>query len=249
MLTPRAVPVRFTLVGDGKILVHGALSDPRPPHYSGRLNLLVDTGATKCVLFEDALAPRVSHADAWPALRGLSAPTLIGAAEARIVRVPVIELEAAGGPLRLKDVDAGVIRSELGQVLSRVTHETIHGLVGYSFLKRFRVVVDYPHRVLWLDPIPGYRDDRPLEYCHVGLQLERQAGAVIVTGVATDSPAARAGIARGDEVVALEGTAARSLDLITLTRRMEGEPGSTLTLVIRRGGVEHTYRLVRRRLL
>ncbi|MEK7331570.1 MAG: PDZ domain-containing protein, partial [Candidatus Eisenbacteria bacterium] len=249
VLTPRAVPVRFTLVGDGKILVHGALSDPRPPHYSGRLNLLVDTGATKCVLFEDALAPRVSNADAWPALRGLSAPTLIGAAEARIARVPVIELEAAGGPLRLKDVDAGVIRSELGQVLSRVTHETIHGLVGYSFLKRFRVVVDYPHRVLWLDPIPGYRDDRPLEYCHVGLQLERQAGAVIVTGVATDSPAARAGIARGDEVVALEGTAARSLDLITLTRRMEGEPGSTLTLVIRRGGVEHTYRLVRRRLL
>jgi hypothetical protein len=249
MLTARAVPVRFSLVGDGKILVHGALSDPDPPHYSQRLNLLVDTGATKCVFFEDALGQRVDHADAWPALRGLSAPTLIGAAEARIARIPVIEIEAVDGPLRLEAVDAGVFRSDLGQVLSHVTHEVIHGLIGYSFLKRFRVVVDYPDGVLWLDPIPGYQNDRPLEYCHVGIQLERQDGAVIVTGVAAESPAARAGISRGDEVVALDGTPARPLDLITLTRRMEGEPGRPLTLVIRRGAVEHTHRLVRRRLL
>jgi hypothetical protein len=175
--------------------------------------------------------------------------TLVGAAEARIARLPAIELEAEGGPLHLEGVDAGVITSELGQILSRVTHETIHGLIGYSFLKHFRVVVDYPDGVLWLDPIPGYRDDRPLEYCHVGLQLERQEGAVIVTGVAADSPADRAGIARGDEVVAMDGDPARALDLITLTRRMEGEPGHSLTLVMRRGSVDHTYKLVRRRLL
>ncbi len=249
VLTRGAVGVRFSLAGDGKMLVHGAVSDPRPPHFSKRLNLLVDTGATKCVLFEDALASRVLHADAWPALRGLSAPTLIGAAEARIARLPALELEAEGGPLRLERVDTGVITSELGQVLSRVTHETIHGLVGYSFLKRFRVVVDYPDGVLWLDPIPDYRDDRPLEYCHVGLQLERQGAAVIVTGVADDSPAARAGIARGDEVITMDGDVARSLDLVTLTRRMEGEPGHTIALVIRRGSVDHTYKLVRRRLL
>ena len=51
--------------------------------------------------------------------------------------------------------------------------------IGYSLLKRFRLVVDYPDRVLWLDPIADYRDDRPLEYCQVGLQLERRDGAVI----------------------------------------------------------------------
>jgi membrane-associated protease RseP (regulator of RpoE activity) len=249
VLTPRAVALRFSLVGDGKILVHGKLSDPRPPQYSATLNLLVDTGATKCVLFEDALEPQVKHAEAWPALRGLSAPTLIGMAEARIARVPEIEIDAVDAPLRLRDVDAGVVRSELGAVLSRVTRRTVHGLIGYSMLKRFRVIVDYPDRVMWLDPIPGYRDDRPYEYCHVGLQLERRAGAVIVTGVALDSPAARAGIGRGDEVVAMDGTPARSQDLIALTRRMEGEPGRRVTLVIRRGAVEHTYRLVRRRLL
>lgn len=249
VLSSSAVPLRFALVGDGKILVHGALSDPRPPRYSKPLDLLVDTGATKCVLFEDALESRVDHADQWPALRGLSAPTLIGSAEARIARVPEIRLDAVGGPLRMRDVDAGLLRSELGQVLSRVTRRTVHGLIGYSLLKRFRVVVDYPDRVLWLDPIPGYRDDRPYEYSHVGLQLERRDGSVIVTGVAAGSPAARAGIARGDEVVAVDGTPTRQDDLVALTRRMEGAPGRALTLVIRRGDVERTYRLVRRRLL
>jgi hypothetical protein len=250
LLTRGAVPVPFSLVGDGKILVRGTVADPTPARPSRPLNLIVDTGATKCVLFEDALAPSVVHAARWPALRGLSAPTLIGTAEARIARVPVIELAAAGGGrCTAHDVDVGVIRSELSQVLSRVARETIHGLVGYSFLKRFRVAVDYRHHVLWLDPIPGYRDDRPLEYCHVGLQLERRGPGVVVVGVVDGSPAARAGIARGDEVVALDGVAAASEDLITLTRRMEGQPGRALTIVIRRDSVERSIRLIRRRLL
>ena len=248
-LSARVTPVHFRLVGDGKILVHGAVADPVPPDYSRRLNLLVDTGATKCVLFEDAIETAVRHAGRWPSLRGLVAPTLIGTAAARIALIPVFEIEAARGRLREGAVDVGLIRSELSQVLSRVTHETIHGLIGYSFLKRFRVAVDYPNRVLWLDPIPNYRDDRPLEYCHVGLQLERQRGAVVVMGVVEGSPAARAGITLGDEVVALDGTRAQELDLLALTRRMEGQPGRRLTLVIRRNAIERTVRLVRRRLL
>ena len=249
LLTARAFPIPFNLAGDGKILVRGLVSDPFPPSASRPLNLIVDTGATKCVLFEDALAPSVQYADRWPALRGLSAPTLIGAAEARIARIPTFELETADGRCLVDDVDVGVIRSALSQVLSRVTRATIHGLVGYSFLKRFRVAVDYPNQVMWLDPIPRYQEDRPFEYCHVGLQLERREGAVVVVGVADESPAARAGIARGDEVVAMDGVDARGQDLVALTRRMEGQPGRPLTIVIRRDAVERTVRLVRRRLL
>ena len=248
-LSRRAFPVHFRLVGDGKILVRGAVSDPVPPNYSRRLNLLVDTGATKCVLFEDAIGTAVRYAGRWPTLRGLTAPTLIGTTAAKIALVPAFEVEAERGRLREADVDVALIRSDLARVLSRVTHETIHGLIGYSFLKRFRVAVDYPNRVMWLDPIPDYRDDRPLEYCQVGLQLERRRGAAIVVGVVEGSPAARAGITIGDEVGALDGESAREMDLIVLIRRMEGQPGLGLTMTIRRDAVERTVRLVRRRLL
>lgn len=248
-LSPRATAVPFRLLGDGKVLVRGRVSDPAPPAFSRALNLLVDTGATKCVLFEDSLAAAVRYADAWPALRGIAAPTLIGTVAARIARVPTIEIEAAGGPLRVAGVDVGVLRSDLSQVLSHVTHETIHGLLGYSFLKRFRIAIDYPNRVMWLDSIPGYRDDRPNEYCHVGLQLERRGKAVVVAGVVDNSPAEKAGIEVGDQVVALDGTDAGALDLLELTRRMEGDPGQSLTLVMRRNQSERTLKLARRRLL
>jgi C-terminal processing protease CtpA/Prc len=50
-------------------------------------------------------------------------------------------------------------------------------------------------------------------------------------------------------VVALDGVQAESLDLLTLTRRMEGEPGRSLTLLMRRDAAERTVKLVRRRLL
>jgi hypothetical protein len=252
-LSAAAIPVRFALAGDGKMLVKGRVTDPRRPHWSRALHLLVDTGSTKCVLFEDAIEGVIAHPGGWPALRGLSAPTLIGSAEARIARVPTIELEAAGPganrSARVEGVDAGLIRSDLSQVLSRVTRTTVHGLIGYSFLKHFRLAIDYPHRILWLDPIPDYHDERPFEYSHVGLQLERRDGAVVVTGVADDSPAARDGIRRDDVVIALDGTPSDAMDLIELARRMEGPPGTALTIVTRRGTEEQTHRLVRRRLL
>lgn len=247
-LTTQAVALPFRLVGDGKMLLRGAVAGASLARSRQGLNLILDTGATKCVLFEDTLDPGVPHAD-WPAVRGLVAPTLLGTAPARIARVPALELETARAPLRVRDVDVGVIQSELAGVLARVTRETIHGLIGYSLLKRFRVAVDYPNRVLWLDPIPDYRDDRPFEYSHVGLQLERRERSAIVLGVIEDSPAARAGIAPGDELVSLDGAVASELDLADLTRRMEGRPGSPLTLVIRRDAVDRTVHLVRRRLL
>src|SRR5262245_40102086 len=63
-LSPRGTAVPFRLLGDGKVLVRGRVSDPTPPTFSRDLNLLVDTGATKCVLFEDSLAAEVRHAGA-----------------------------------------------------------------------------------------------------------------------------------------------------------------------------------------
>jgi C-terminal processing protease CtpA/Prc len=146
-------------------------------------------------------------------------------------------------------VDVGVVGNELGSVLSLATGQTIHGLLGYSFLKRYRVVIDYPNQVLWLDPIPDYQDDRPFEYCHVGIQIERQDGAVVIAGVVAGSPAASAGIQPGDELTAIDGKPARPLDLMDLTRRLEGKPGTHITLAIRRDDVDHVYALVRRRLL
>ncbi|HYM80374.1 MAG TPA: aspartyl protease family protein [Candidatus Limnocylindria bacterium] len=247
VISARAAPVVFRIVGDGKALVQVRVSSPRPPRFSRWLSLIVDTGASKTVLFAETLDRRI-HAR-WPTLRGLTAPTLIGAAEAYLARIPALDVRAEAANVRVDGIDVAVIESGLSQMLSRVAEEQIHGLLGYSFLKRFRVVLDYPNRVLWLDPIPDYVDDRPLEYSHVGIQLERREGRVVVAAVARGSPAARAGIGRDDELVAIDGKTAKDINLRSLAGMIEGEPGSAITLTVRRDAVARTHRLRRRQLL
>ncbi|OGF15732.1 MAG: hypothetical protein A2W00_01885 [Candidatus Eisenbacteria bacterium RBG_16_71_46] len=248
-LGANAVAVPFRMVGDGKMLVEARVSAPDSSRWSASLTLIVDTGATRSVLFEEALATHVGYADQWPSMRGLSAPTLIGTSDARMVRIPRLAVPAVGGEVTVSEIDVAVLRSELMGVLSRAVGESVDGLLGYNFLKQFRLGIDYAHRVIWLDAVPPGWDDRPYEYSHVGLQIERWDGAARVVAVVEHSPADDAGIAAGDELVAVDGERAGALDIVTLARRLEGAPRSRITLTMRRGARERTYRLVRRRLL
>jgi S1-C subfamily serine protease len=215
------------------------------------MTLVVDTGATKCVFFEKALAEVAPKATRWRTLRGLAAPTLTGVSRTRLVRVPSLEITTAAVTHEVEGIDAAVLPSDdLAAVLSRAVGESVDGLLGYSFLKRHRVAIDYPHRVLWLDPLPESEwNDRPYEYTQVGLQLERAGGAVRVMAVAENSPAASAGIGPGDEIVSIDGKPAASGDVLSLTRQLEGASGTHVELRVRRRDVERTYRLVRRSLL
>jgi predicted aspartyl protease len=236
-----AVPFVFREVGDGKILLHVDVG--------ADLTLVLDTGATKCALFSGALARKLPESAHWRSVRGLAAPTLIGVSSARIVMVPELTLVADSSRLVVRDLDAAVMDSELESQLSEVAGERVDGLLGASFLHRFNVLIDYPHSVLWLAPIRGWKNPRPYEYSHIGVQLERHDNAMRVVGVAESSPAADAGIARGDEVVSVDGVRADSLDVSEITRRLEGAAGTRVVIVMRHEQSVRTLNLKRRSLL
>ena len=247
-LSATAVAVPFRLVGDGKVLVSGWVTG-RAGRPAAKVTLIVDTGATKSVFFRTALDRRLPGWTGWPALRGLGAPTLTGDADAELVRVPGIELRAAGGVAARSGVDAAVLTGDLGKTLAADVGEQVDGLLGYSFLKHYRVALDFPRGLLWLDPSRGDVVDRSEEYSNPGLQLESAGETVRVFAVAAGSPAALAGIRAGDELVAIDGGSVSGLDVVVVARRLEGAPGSTLSLGLRRGLREWTCKLVRRRLL
>jgi hypothetical protein len=247
-LSAKAVAVPFRRVGDGKMLVPGWVTR-RAGRPAGKVTLIVDTGATKSVFFRAALDRRLPGWTAWPALQGLGAPTLTGDADAELVRVPGIELRAAGGIAARSGVDAAVLTGDLGKTLAADVGEQVDGLLGYSFLKHYRIALDFPRGLLWLDPSRGDVVDRAEEYSHPGLQLESVGETVRIFAVADGSPAALAGIRAGDELVAIDGGAVSGLDVVTVARRLEGAPGSALSLGLRRGLREWTCRLVRKRLL
>ena len=248
VLAGNAASMPFELEGDGKILIKARLSESRRQSRDSSLTLLLDTGATKTVFFEKALR-RLRGDHRWKELRGLSAPTLYGSEATYLSRVPVISLGEGSSTVTARDVDVAVMESRLESALSQAVRQPVDGLLGYSFLRRFRVTIDYPHRLLWLEPIEVGRDQRQYEYTHIGVQVERREGTLRVVAVAEESPAAEAGIRPGDEFVTMDGAIAESLDVVSLARRLEGAAGSRVSFRLRRGAEEKTYRLTRRQLL
>jgi len=117
------------------------------------------------------------------------------------------------------------------------------GIVGGELLERFRVTFDYPHQRVMLEPyavpVTGF------DYDMSGLFLVARGEAferVTVLSVAPGSPAAAAGIARDDEITALDGRPANSLTLDALRARLVVR-GARVALTVRHAGVERTVTL------
>lgn len=159
---------------------------------------------------------------------------------------PAITLEPT--TLRAEDLDAIVMESELQEVLSQVVGTPVHGLLGYTFLRHYRLTIDYPQRVLWLEAAAD-PDPRPFEYSHPGIQIERDGASLRLVAVAEGSPAAREKVAVGDTLVSVDGRDVSAHDLAEVARWLEGEPGSRVTLVLANSAGRRTVAITRRRLL
>jgi hypothetical protein len=248
-LSSGAIPCRFRMTEDGKVLLRVRVTPMSGGRATPWLTLVLDTGASKTTLFEDVLQPLTDTRKWRPVMKGLIAPTLVATTTARLCRARRVEVRGSSGTAQAEGVDVALVSNPMARDLEQLAGEPVHGLIGYSFLQRFRVACDYPRRVLWLDPTPGIGADRSPTPAHVGVQIERDGEAVRVVAVVEDSPAARAGIVAGDEVISVDGRPVAGLGSVAVARSMEGRPGTLVTLTLRRGELEQTYRLRRRRFL
>jgi len=248
-LTSEAVPCRFRMTSDGKIMLRGRVTPNHGGQPTNWLSLVLDTGASKSTLFEDLMDPKSNVANWSPVLKGLAAPTLLATSTARLSRVRRIEVQGTSGTAAASQTEVALLKNPIAGELAAIAGEPIHGLLGYSFLQRFKVAVDYPHRVLWLDPVKDFHDPRPYEHSHVGLQLERDNGAVRVVAVVEGSPAAQAGIVAGDQITMVNGKALGDLSWEQISRLLEGPAGTEMDLTVRHGGTEKSHHLRRRQLL
>lgn len=81
----------------------------------------------------------------------------------------------------------------------------------------------------------------------VGLWLRRTAGRLLVVQVAAGSPARRAGVQAGDELLAVDGRPTSQQSADAVTARLRGRAGSPVTLQLRRGTVRRQLTLRRAR--
>jgi len=164
-----------------------------------------------------------------------------------------IEGWGVGGPSRGYPVRTGTL--ELGQVAIRdvvaglsvqkkgaFAVAEVAGNVGYGVLSRFTLYLDYGKQQVILEP--GRRFAARDTYDKSGLWVHDGKGAFEVIEVVPGAPAAEAGLAEGDRILAVDGKPAAALGLPALRLLLRNAPaGTVLKLRVKRGAAERVVKL------
>ncbi|OGX85839.1 hypothetical protein BEN48_14130 [Hymenobacter glacialis] len=197
------------------------------------LKLVLDTGASHALSIELESDPRLMA----PARR---LPTDLGRGLSGIVqgylgRVPTLRL----GRYRLRSVLTSYPNA--ADVQSR-TDVARNGNIGYELLKRFSLIIDYPHQRMLLRPNSRFRD--PFEHDMCGIELLAagpQYRRYLILRVMPGSPADAAGLQVEDELLSINFLPVEGFTLTQLDRILHSEDGRVLLLVLRRAdGSLHT---------
>jgi uncharacterized iron-regulated protein len=95
-----------------------------------------------------------------------------------------------------------------------------------------------PAHFLWYVPFNSVEEKR----VRMGIRMEEKEGRLLVESVAKGSPAEKAGIAKGDELLALDGQPVKET-VDVFFRVGEKREGDTAQITVRRGGEEKTLPL------
>ncbi len=98
-----------------------------------------------------------------------------------------------------------------------------------------------------LDPHSDYMDEQEFKQTQadmdgrfggLGMQISEQDGVPKVVSPIDDTPAARAGLEPGDDIVMIDHSSTRGVGLRKVVELLRGDPGSTVTITILRGKQE-----------
>jgi hypothetical protein len=186
----------------------------------------IDSGSRSSI---DLHAPFIAaHAAVVPA--NVSAPGVngfgVGGADAgRLGRLTSLEI----GGFDLKNIIAGFSSSTKGAFAV----PGIGGNIGGGVLKRFTVTYDYMHQTMSLEPNAAF--NTPDTFDRSGAFVINRGG-IVIAAVRAGTPAAAAGLARGDVIAGIDGIAPAGLTLGAIRHAFMGPAGTVLHLTVRPSG-------------
>jgi hypothetical protein len=123
------------------------------------------------------------------------------------------------------------------------------GTVGFGFLKNFNIIIDYDRRRVWLENFTGKVSNEPEGETGISAGYSESRKAVIVARVSPDSPADKAGIKEGDELLSVDSLDLGHQSFRALRRILQGPVGSKVRLAISHGGMLKRYEVERQPLI
>jgi carboxyl-terminal processing protease len=157
-------------------------------------------------------------------------PSLPSLARHSIGRVDTTELQQA-----IQVIQANYVDSNLDT--AKLSHGTVQGLVA-SLGDPFSA---------YYDPVQYKRlqDNLQGQYSGVGIYLTFSAGYPVIAGTVPGSPAAKAGLQTGDQIVKVGDKDMKGTTADQATAAIQGPNGSQVTLTINRAGTTITVTITR----
>ena len=129
------------------------------------------------------------------------------------------------GPYRFRNVPVYIF----DDIFNATSYPYLGGLIGNDLLRRFNVVMNYDRREIHLLPNSHFND--PFDYSYSGLELYYVEGKVLIGDVAEKSPAEKAGLMEGDEVIAIDKNFSQNLQQYKYT--LQNAKGRLKIIILR----------------
>jgi len=123
-----------------------------------------------------------------------------------------------------------------------------NGSIGAGIIKRFDVIFDYRNKKITLRPNQFYKE--PFHYNMSGITLEQPYKTLpifIITQVRKNSPADKAGVQEGDQLITINGESSITSSLPQINSEFRTKPGRKIKMKLLRKGelIKIQFRLVK----
>lgn len=121
------------------------------------------------------------------------------------------------GPYRFRNIPTYIFQDDYNVT----SYPFLGGLIGNDIFRRFNVVFNYAKRDIHLVPNTHFRE--PFDYSYSGIELYYIDNKILIGDVAKGSPADRAGIMEGDEVIGINNNLSQNFGQYKIALQATGE--------------------------
>ncbi len=104
----------------------------------------------------------------------------------------------------------------------------------YGAIRGMLKTLDPHSNFMTPEEFKSMQEDTSGHFGGVGLEIERRDGMLMVVAPIDDTPAFRAGLLPGDQILKIDGKSVRKMDAMEATRRIKGVPGTKVVLSVDR---------------
>ena len=109
----------------------------------------------------------------------------------------------------------------------------ITGSVGFGILRQFNITFDYANGMLYFEKNANF--GQPDVFDRSGMWIERSVSGFEIIETIKDGPAAKAGLAPGNIIVAIDGKPWSTLPLATVRQELKAAPGTKVKVTLGTG--------------